>query len=481
MTDPVEASIAAHEAGRLLEAYDLARDHARAHPADPRAWHQLGLVLQDMGDLPKAAAMLDRALTLAPAHATILHLRGRIELARGRPAQDWLDRAQEARPQDPAIALSRGMAALAEGDAAAALNRFAEVTMLYPSLAQGHASLAALRYQLGDRDTFADSFEATLAQAPRDIALWRAWAVALISASQPARALEAVVRARAAAGRDPAFDMLELCALTDLGDTAAAATRFAALPVGADDAVLRHTRIRHLIASGDPHAAATLAEATVARPGGEGAWPWLATAWALTGNPRLDWLFGDPRLIGVYDLGDPPAGLADTLRTLHRTRIEPPEQSLRGGTQTDGDVLLREEPPIVALRAQLEAAIAKHIAQLPPPDPAHPVLSRPRARTRFAGSWSVRLEGAGFHVAHTHPRGWLSSAYYVAVPDAPAPQGWLKLGEPPANSGAAIAPFRRIEPKPGRLVLFPSILWHGTEPFPAGERLSVAFDVVPLI
>jgi tetratricopeptide (TPR) repeat protein len=33
-----------------------------------------------------------------------------------------------------------------------------------------------------------------------------------------------------------------------------------------------------------------------------------------------------------------------------------------------------------------------------------------------------------------------------------------------------------IEPKPGRLVLFPSIMWHGTRPFGAGERLT-GFDV----
>ena len=35
----------------------------------------------------------------------------------------------------------------------------------------------------------------------------------------------------------------------------------------------------------------------------------------------------------------------------------------------------------------------------------------------------------------------------------------------------------RVEPKVGRLVLFPSTLHHGTSPFPAGERISVAFDV----
>ena len=38
-------------------------------------------------------------------------------------------------------------------------------------------------------------------------------------------------------------------------------------------------------------------------------------------------------------------------------------------------------------------------------------------------------------------------------------------------------PLVTLEPKAGTLVLFPSYLYHGTRPFAAGERLSVAFDV----
>lgn len=30
-----------------------------------------------------------------------------------------------------------------------------------------------------------------------------------------------------------------------------------------------------------------------------------------------------------------------------------------------------------------------------------------------------------------------------------------------------------------RLVLFPSYMFHGTRPFGKGERLTVAFDVIP--
>jgi hypothetical protein len=41
--------------------------------------------------------------------------------------------------------------------------------------------------------------------------------------------------------------------------------------------------------------------------------------------------------------------------------------------------------------------------------------------------------------------------------------------------------LRVVEPKRGRLAIFPSYLWHGTNKFGGGERMSVAFDMVPLI
>ena len=54
--------------------------------------------------------------------------------------------------------------------------------------------------------------------------------------------------------------------------------------------------------------------------------------------------------------------------------------------------------------------------------------------------------------------------------------GWLSIGEV-TELGLDLPPLRLVEPKPGRLVLFPSSSWHGTRPFAAGERLTVAFDV----
>src|SRR6185437_13137606 len=102
----------------------------------------------------------------------------------------------------------------------------------------------------------------------------------------------------------------------------------------------------------------------------------------------------------------------------------------------------------------------------------------------YSGSWSSRLRDCGFHVNHVHPYGWISSCYYVAVPravdDASARQGWIKFGEPGLDVPLQDAIRRAIQPRPGRLVLFPSYMWHGTIPFhDAQSRTTIAFDVVP--
>ena len=104
-------------------------------------------------------------------------------------------------------------------------------------------------------------------------------------------------------------------------------------------------------------------------------------------------------------------------------------------------------------------AVERHVAQLPPPEPGHPTLLARRAPIRFAGSWSVRLTGEGFHVNHVHPAGWLSSAFYVALPEAAmggeAHAGWLSIGEA-TELGLDLPPIRldRAEAGPARPLPF---------------------------
>ena len=103
---------------------------------------------------------------------------------------------------------------------------------------------------------------------------------------------------------------------------------------------------------------------------------------------------------------------------------------------------------------------------------------------RDAESLELWLRDQGFHVNHIHPEGWISSCYYVAVPDAvkdeAARRGWIKFGEPALDLPLKDPVRRAIQPAPGRLVLFPSYLWHGTIPFRgATARTTIAFDLVP--
>jgi Putative 2OG-Fe(II) oxygenase len=191
--------------------------------------------------------------------------------------------------------------------------------------------------------------------------------------------------------------------------------------------------------------------------------------------------------VNVIDLPaalPPVETVAETLRALHVARGEYLDQSVRGGTQTDGPLLSRVDPVIRQVRGAIVGAVETYRAQLPPIDPGHPLLRHSRdRRIRFAGSWSVRLRSGGHHSNHIHPLGWISSALYLALPDHSAGEtedaGWFTLGEPDGKLGLELSPWRKIEPKPARLVLFPSWMWHGTVPFKEGERLTMAFDVAP--
>lgn len=89
------------------------------------------------------------------------------------------------------------------------------------------------------------------------------------------------------------------------------------------------------------------------------------------------------------------------------------------------------------------------------------------------------MSAGGFHIDHVHPRGWLSSACYVELPNTlPDKQGWLKFGEPGIRTAPKLEPEHFVEPAPGKLVLFPSYMWHGTVPFTDPSiRMTVAFDL----
>jgi hypothetical protein len=458
-----------------------ARTLAARHPDSAQAHQLLGLTARACGESLIAHDAFRAAVTRVPGDALIAHSRARTALEAGLPASDLFAGAAALAPQDGAVLLGQAAALLHEGRAADGIALLDAVLAANPLWIEGHRSRAAIAGQIGGDPLAAAT--AALGRHPQAPALHHLRITLALQARDLAGAEAAAAAAIAALGRPRWLIAIAAHVASEAGDLARAEPLFAeaGAPADVNEAVLL---ARHRLRRGEADVAAALLDPWRGKPGEEAIWPLLALAWRVTGDPRWQWLEGDPALVGIYDLGLSPqelAVLADHLRALHRTTSPPLDQSVRGGTQTDGNLLLHVAAPIRGLKARLLAATERHVASLPAPEPGHPTLLAARAPLRIAGAWSVRLTGAGFHSDHVHPQGWFSSALYVALPETLGQgedehAGWLSLGEA-RDLVPGLAPLRRIEPKPGRLVLFPSTMWHGTRPFPAGERLTVAFDI----
>ena len=477
------AGLMARRCGLEEDVLPLVRAAAASNPKHARVWQVLGLMYRGLDEMEPAIEALGRAAGLAPGDPLIQHGLARASLEAGRSASSLFERAARLAPADDSIRLGCAAALVAEGrwkDAAGLLD---EQLLRRPGWIAGHNTLSRLLWAMGERERFVDSLERALRTAPRDAGLWRELLLNLMEARRFDSALEALSRGRAALGPLPLFAVNEAIILDELGRADEAACLFSALaPI--EDPTVAVRFVRHLLRSGQVEKAAATAEPWLSHAAANFFWPYMAVAWRLLGDERWHWLENQPGLVAVYDIGSaiPSLGdLAGRLRSLHNFIGQPLEQSVRGGTQTDGNLFARTEPEIRSLRAAIVDAVRTHVAQLPPPDPRHPQLACPRAPIRFSGSWSVRLTGAGHHANHIHPAGWFSSAFYVVLPDEAerggGQAGWLTLGEPQAELGLDLAPFRTIEPKAGRLALFPSTMWHGTRPIAGGERMTVAFDV----
>ena len=161
---------------------------------------------------------------------------------------------------------------------------------------------------------------------------------------------------------------------------------------------------------------------------------------------------------------------------------QPLGQSLRGGTQTTQDLRFADSRVIQDFFQALSEPIKDYIGRMPN-DAEHPLFRRKTNGYRLTGAWSVRLSGSGFHVNHIHPEGWISSAFYVQLPEGTDTHkdkaGWIKFGEPPFKV-PGMSYDHAIGPKVGQLVLFPSYMWHGTIPITDGStRITLPFDAVP--
>jgi tetratricopeptide (TPR) repeat protein len=431
----------------------------------------------------EALLTFEAATAVAPNDAGIAHGLARTALEAGVPAEVQYERALRIAPGNGEVLIGLTAARLAGGHGEQAERELAQILARYPEWVAGHMQLAQLRSMLGRSVDAAKSLESALTVSPASALLWSALFELHTKREAFAELDAAVARVRSHGLGDELLFRYAAIAAAERGRTDEADRLFTRWNDGTEIV----WRIRHLLRSGRVAQALPVIDAGLSGGRANEIWPYASIAWRLAADPRSRWLEGAGELVAVIDLAAslPPLDrLADALRVIHVSRGEYLDQSVRGGTQTDGPLFSRIEPEIRALRAAVTPAVGDYVAKLPPIDERHPLLGPKRDRPiRFAGSWSVRLRGAGYHASHVHPQGWISSAFYVSLPEtrseANPHAGWLSLGAPPPGLGQTSVEPRYVEPKPGRLVLFPSWMWHGTVPFKEGERLTVAFDVAP--
>lgn len=186
---------------------------------------------------------------------------------------------------------------------------------------------------------------------------------------------------------------------------------------------------------------------------------------------------------GYSDLYDFNHDLLLAIKDYHYYKKHPLKQSLVHGSQTAEKLFDYQLPILKILENQLRATTCEFINKLPK-DSQHPFLRRNTGDYIVTDSWSVILTKSGYHKNHYHPQGWMSSPYYIQVPsiieDNKKMQGWLKLGEPGFNMYKKIQPEKIIKPEVGKLIQFPSYLWHGTTMLEEDvERITIAYDVIP--
>ncbi len=440
------AAIAAHQA------------ITKSFPTSPFAFHNLAATLGDAGQAAAAEEATKRAMRLGLDAPETWLVRARAVQAQGRldEAERLFRETLRRRPLYlDALRDFSQLCWMRTASAAEALRPIDSALQQAP----GEPALVLLKArtlaEADDKATALGLLRSACVARPDDARLALALAQMALAEGAAAEALVAARRAVVMAPEQSATQMACIDALLVLGEAAQAEQRAAAL------------------CARSPHDQHALAR--------------LATAWRLLGDARYGLLYDYEAFVSVEQLDTPSgwpdlasfvADLAAALHGEHHYRTHPYQQSIRQGSQIT-NILQLPHRATQALVQAIDGPIRRHLAKLGRGD--DPVRGRNLGGYANRGGWSIRMQAGGLHVNHVHAEGWISSACYVQTPEALVEgEGRLKLGEPGIPLDPLPPPERFVDPKPGRIVFFPSYMWHGTTAFGSnGVRMSVAFDLEP--
>lgn len=489
----ISAARAELYAQRPDDAIKIASDGATALGPHPSLHLIVGLAMMSVGSLDSAGAVIQAALKM-DAEAIGLAYLGEVLRLLGRNEEAILchERCFNAGCKDAEAYLLAGNTYYDAGQIGKAINYYEKAVLTKRHFIDAHDTLNKALWEHGEHTNFIKSFDIAIEKLPSLLELRLRQAHYRILSGQLVDAAKQLDDCLTFFGPNARI-YAELASVKKQQDE-----NFDALPLYAKSYELDPTNVNMLKAYGRSLISAkqyalaveVLTECKAIDDADQECLAFLATA-----NTHVN--AGDAKrvndydgLVQVFEL-DPPEGYATQedfnsalLRALqphHLSDTAPIDQTLVSGTQTHGMLFNKDSQEIKQLETQLRGCIAQYIQHLQKVAPRE-IKNRISEGFDFSGAWSVQLSEGGYHHDHVHSAGWISSVYYVEVPeelDDEAHEGWLKFGDAqfdPQNTG----PHRFVKPVPGRLVLFPSYMVHGTVPIRSGKRrTTVAFDVVP--
>ncbi len=464
-------------------------------PEDADACSLLAFMLERQSKFAEAEAAYRRAIALDERQTFARQNLGALlsRLERAEEALATLDRARVLGAHNFELIFNRGRALSLLYRLEEAEREFVAAVALRPSHIEAQLNLARLRHMRAD-PAFARDFAGVAAAQPDNLPLQAELARVFMGAGRFDEAEHHLRQTLVARGPVPTLHALLARLLQETGRLAEGEQEaLLAATATPDDAAVIETLVAILLARGRAQDALTyLASWRVREPLAQSWIAYEATAARLLGRASYRELCDYDRLVRSYMLEPPPgwssmaelnAALASALMARHRFASHPLDQSLRHGSQTTRNLIAEDDAAIRAVLRAFEAPLADYLSAIGRA-PQHPLSARNRGRAAITGAWSVQLHREGFHVNHLHPQGWISSAYYVGVPDEVQDEalrsGWLRFGETRFPVPGATAE-KYVQPGAGQLVLFPSYLWHGTTPIHGAQpRLTIAFDALPL-
>ena len=512
--------------GKLDAAVKDYRQAVTMAPKTPELHYNLALALFANSNIVEAKVALGRALKIRPDYVKALVLLGRCLAATEQfdDAQQAFTKAITIEPNNYLPHYRLGRLHVYKGNSAKATESLDASLAINQQLMPAQEALVLNSIYSGEHQTTADLIEASLRIAPNNesiLAIATDWAIenkqdnpyhyydkawqnrptanlfkdfinSLILSSDSSRAEILMADYEASIGKDLAWESAKLKILETQGHYEEMISLIKSSPRRSKHQMyncLAHFALGHYGTSYD-----CAQKLHHSQPSNQYYLALLTTALRCLGDKRYDQLADYNKLILQANLDtqfensprfrDFKTDLIAHLNQLHVTRRAPLQQSVRGGTQTPGNLFAQSKSPLIhSLKHSIADVSQPFFSRLKSAglNESHPIITAFPDTPYFHASWSIRTAEGGFHKSHIHSKGWYSSACYIDVPEVindESDAGYLVLGKPPFKTKDELEPDYSIKPKAGSLILFPSYVWHATQSYQGkGNRLVVAFDV----